>query len=267
MRRFSLLALALGLYLSGSSQGKLYIIPTVGFYSGSYSGVDSINEKQPYLKSRKFVSKDFLYALRISFLKGNLGLSLGIENGHYATGLEYYEPPNNSFRVVSREYASQGSILVVFEETKYELVNLNLKKPKQLRKEAKADKQYLIVSRIAPLIGFEFRRMDNTFVQDFPESSAFSTSQGNFSGTRQFHLHNRHHFSMRAGFDWMFYDREKRTFLINFIYSFAFKNAGYFHYRFEPNTPQEFQYRNTTGGNGFSLKVGVPVGIFKKKKL
>ncbi|HZH94311.1 MAG TPA: hypothetical protein VEY06_00440 [Flavisolibacter sp.] len=259
------LSLLLNFSLTAFAQGKIYIVPTIGFYSGSYRGVDSINNKQDYIRTKPFFGKNFIYGVRLSYVNDNLGLSAGIENGHYSTGFKHFQDYSNPRSVESKEILSR-SIAVFFQETRFEVANLNLKKPKWLKRSAATDKPYLLVSRIATLIGFEFRRMDNTFVQDFPNSSEISTSQGDILGIHWFHLNNGKLFSMRTGFDWVFYDQEKRTFIISLIYSFAFEDAGYYHYRFNQDTPEEFQYRNNTRGNGFSLKVGVPICIFKNKK-
>jgi hypothetical protein len=177
--------------VSSFAQGKIYIIPTIGFYSGSYRGVDSINNKQPYIKSKPFLKKDFIMGIRIRYIKKNLGISVGIEQGKYSSGFEHFEDNSNPFRVISRESTSQGSIHTFFAEAKYEIASFNLKKPKWLKRISDPDKPYMLVSRIAPLIGFEFRRIGNTFIQDYPEGSEFSTSQENIQGINWFHSNNR----------------------------------------------------------------------------
>jgi hypothetical protein len=257
----------INLSLRSFAQGKIYIVPTIGFYSGSYRGADSVNNKQQYINTKRFLGKDFIMGIRVNYIKKDLGISVGIESGNFSAGFKHVENDSNPFRTISWESSSQRSIHVFFTETKYEIANFNLKKPKWLKRISDPDKPYMLVSRIAPLIGFEFRRLGNTFVQDAPENSEITTSQESIPGIKWFHSYNRNHFSMRAGLDWVFYDREKRKFIINLIYSFAFEDAGYFYYRFWRDTPREFHFRNNCRGNGISLKGGVPIGIFKKKKL
>ncbi len=74
---------------------------------------------------------------------------------------------------------------------------------------------------------------------------------------------------MKAGLEWSFYNREKYRVAINVMYSFAFKDAGYFRYHFsKPVQGIDFYYQNTTRGNGITITAGVPIKLvdFSKHK-
>ncbi|WP_462243526.1 hypothetical protein [Ferruginibacter sp.] len=171
-------------------------------------------------------------------------------------------------RVDSHESSSQGQVWVYYTDFKYKLVNFNIKLPKKIQL-THSSKSYLLVSSLFPFAGAEIRRLGSTFKQDFVEyNSAIGTSLfGNISGSNYYHSYNRHHFSMRVGFDWILYNRDKRRFVLTFMYKFAFNDAGYFRYHFKkPSMGIDFYYQNTTRGNGFSVKAGFPIMLFKTNK-
>ena len=248
------------------AQGKLYIIPRIGFYCGSWSGSDSVNKKQDLIRSAPFLRKDFIAGVYLLYVKKNWSVSAGIEEGNYSSGFKHTERRSNPLRVDSKETISQGSLAVLFTEMKMEIADVNIKKPVWLFRSSQKEKPYLLVSTLAPLIGFEYRRLSRTFINDFHESSEIMTSAGTIPGESWYHSYHRVHTSFRAGIDWTFYDFNKRTFILNFIYSFAFKDAGYFRYYFYKPGVADFYFQNTTRGNGFSIKAGIPIKIFEVKK-
>ena len=250
------------------AQGKLYIVPQLGFYLGSYRGVDSVNKNQPYFTTRKFQWKQLIYGIKLSYYKNNFEFSAGIENGKYATGFYYGGDNSRPDNVVDRSSAAED-YNAFFGELKHNLFPINIKLPKWLKRDKEnEEKPYLIVSRIMPMLDFEYRWMPRVFINNFEEFSGASTLQGNIPYAISYNSYYRTHVSMRSGFDWVFYDGEKRKFIINLMYSFAFKDAGYFYYRFYNDTPREFHFRNNTRGNGILLKIGIPVKLveFGKNK-
>jgi|CXWL01.1.fsa_nt_gi hypothetical protein len=254
--------------LESCAQGKLYIAPQLGFYSGSYRGVDSVNSKQTLFTTRKFQWKQLIYGIKFSYYNDNFEFSTGIENGNYASGFSYGGDNSRPDNITAGHSIAEGSN-VIFGEFKHNLFSINIKLPKWLKRDKEnEEKPYLIVSRIMPMLGFEHRWMPRVFINHFEEFSGVSTLQGNIPFAVSYNSYNSTHFSMRGGFDWVFYDGEKRKFIISLMYSFAFKDAGYFYYRFYHNTPQEFHYRDNTRGNGISLKIGIPVKLveFGKNK-
>ena len=261
---FSLVSL--GLF----AQGKLYITPHINCFVAAYKGVDSVNKKQDFIKTKNFTRKDFLVGIKLTYLNKRFAVSAGIEEGIYASGFYYKkEPQNLANRIDSKETIAEGNgPNIIFIEVQTELSKyLNIKMPKWLSKNP--EKPYLVVSKLAPFIGFERRQMQQTFINDFVEyNSAIQTSlYGNIPGSHLFHLNNSRHFLLRAGFDWVFYNEGKRRFIITFMYQLAFKDAGYWRYHFEkPSRGIDFYYQTTTRGNGFSVKAGLPIKLFEINK-
>ena len=255
--------------LAAIAQGKLYIIPAIGYYSGTYKTVDSVNRKQDIIYSRSFLGKDFSIGFSVAYSIKKIELSLGVESGFYSSGFKHSEPKSWPNRVDSHESLSQGEVWVYNTDFKYKGANFNIKLPLKKRP-VLSDKSYLLVSSFFPFAGAEIRRLGRTFVQDFVEyNSGIGTSQfGSISGSNYYHSYSRHHFSMRAGFDWIFYNGEKTRFILTFMYKFAFNDAGYFRYHFEkPNMGIDFYYETTTRGNGFSIKAGFPIKLFETNKI
>ena len=250
-----------------SAQGKLYIVPHIGFYSGAYKTVDSVNSKQDIIYTRPFLRKDFTIGVTLAYTHKKFEYNLGIESGFYSSAYKHTEPKSWPFRIDSRESLSQGSVLVYQGCIKYKAADFNIKLPHKFRIKH-PEKPYLLTSNINPFIGAELRRLSRTFVQDFEEPSViFTSTYGTIPGVHYYHSYRRNHFSMRAGFDWVFYNSEKRRFIITLMYQFAFNDAGYFRYHFrKPSRGLDFYYQNTTRGNGFSIKAGVPIKIFENRK-
>ena len=260
---FLFILVSLGL----KAQGKLYITPRIGFHTGSYDGVDSINNKQDLIKTRRFQQKWFHVGIYLSYIHDKYDLSMGIEQGDYTSGIYYggdrYRPDNV---IHKSSVATQNRIL--FTEFKYDAWGWNVKLPKWLKKELDTEKLYLIASRFMPMIGFEYRSMPvgGRFINDYEEFRSISTLNGDIPYARLYHSYQQSQVALRAGVDWVFHDGEKRRFVVNLMYSFAFKDAGYWQYRFYHDTPREFHFRTTTRGNGLSLKIGVPIKLFEVKK-
>jgi hypothetical protein len=251
------------------AQGKLYIVPRLGFHSGSYKGVDSVNNKQGFIKTKSFLRKDFIWGIKFTYTHKSLGVSLGIENGVYSSGFYRNEDKRLPNRVDIRSARSVGNhLLVIFIEPRYELIDLNIKMPKWLRNNP--EKPYLVASRIAPFLGVEYRKMPGIFVNDYVEYNAeVTTSQyGDIPGSVFYHAYKTTQISLRGGIDWIFHNEDKRKFVITLMYSFAFKDAGYFRYHFYEPGIADFYFQTKTRGNGISLKVGVPIKLvtFKKNK-
>jgi hypothetical protein len=264
--KFSILLIIVS--LAAIAQGKLYIVPTIGYYSGTYKSVDSINKKQDFIYTQSLLGKDFSIGFSVAYLTKKVELGLGIESGFYSSGFKHSEPKLWPNRVDSRESRSQGQVWVYHIDCKYKLANFNIKLPQKIQR-TQSDKSYLLVSSFFPFAGAEIRRLGRTFEQDYVEyNSGIGTSQfGSIPGSNYYHSYNRHHFSMRAGIDWIFYNREKRRFILTFMYKFAFNDAGYFRYHFEkPSRAIDFYYQTTTRGNGFSIKAGFPIKLFKINK-
>ena len=248
------------------AQGKLYITPYTNCFVAAYKGIDSVNSKQSFIKTRNFMGKDFLMSINLTFIKDPFTISLGIEQGVYSSGYYHKEGKNTYPRVDSKVTLSQYDLIVYYTDFKYNLFGYNVKKPKKWLKKNE-EKPYLLVSRFHPFIGAELRSINKTFEQDYPEGAEIATYLFNIPGTVYYHANDRKHFSMRAGFDWVFYDGEKRRFILTFMYKFAFKEAGYFRYHFEkPSRGIDFYYQTTTRGNGFSINAGIPIKLFEINK-
>jgi hypothetical protein len=265
-----ILTIIIGTIVSPSAfaQGKLYLIPHVGFYSGAYKSVDTVNSKQGIIYTKPFLGKDFSIGLALAYTHNKFEYSLGVESGFFSSGFKHTEPKLWPNRVDSKESLSQGEVWVYKADAKYDFLGLNLKKPKKYLNKT-TEKKYLVVSRFYPFIGAEIRRLGRTFVQDFVEynSSIGTSTYGTIPGSNYYHSYKRHHFSIRAGFDWVFYDGEKRRFILTFMYQFAFKDAGYFRYHFsKPTQGIDFYYQTTTRGNGLSIKAGFPIKLFEINK-
>ena len=119
------------------------------------------------------------------------------------------------------------------------------------------------VSRIAPVLGIEFRQIrKRIFINDFIEDASVTTSQfGTIPGSSFYHSYKPGQISLRAGMDWIFFDLEKRKFIITLLYSFAFRDAGYFRYHFSRPGVADFYFQTQTKGNGVALKLAVPVKV------
>lgn len=243
-----------------TGQGKIYLIPHAGFYTGSYRGEDSVNSKQHLIKSVPFLGKDFIVGVRVAYYGERWGVSAGIEQGNYSTGFRHRESRQDPYRVNSFESSSERCI-VLFAEARNEMLPWNLKKPRWLFHSSAAEKPNLLAGTVAPVAGIEYRYLSHTFINDFPEASEITTSQGSVPGTFWYHAEHKKQISLRAGVDITFYDNEKRKFILSFLYSVAFSSPGYFRYHFSPPGGSGFNFQNSTRGNGFSIKAAFPFKI------
>lgn len=248
------------------AQGKFYITPQVFAFVPSYKGVDSVNKKQTLLKTRNFARKDFLIGINLSYYNAPFHFSVGIEQAAYSTA--FYQKENKIMR--NQEAISALNVINYYFEIKYDVWKYNKKLPKKWLGE-NTPNLYLIVSKISSYIGFDYLRTNKNIV-DYGNSVLFgyqtqNTTIFDIPGTLDFYPNSRNHFGIRAGFDWTFYNGEKRKFILTFGYKFGFKNLGYHRYHFEkPSRGIDFYYQTTTNGNGFSIKAGFPIKLFEMKK-
>jgi hypothetical protein len=245
------------------------VVPHFGFHSGAYKGVDSVNRNQDFIKTKPFLRKDFICGIKLTYAGKSLGISMGIEQGAYSSGFYRNEDRSIPNRIDSRHTASEGNgPTILFIEPRYELFDFKVKMPKWLSNNPA--KPYLIASRIAPFLGIEYRKMSRTFINDFVEYNVevFTSQYGNIPGSDFYHANKNSQVSLRSGIDWIFYDGDKRKLIITLMYSFAFKDAGYYRYHFDKPNVADFYFQTQTRGNGISLKVGMPVKLvdFKKNK-
>jgi hypothetical protein len=257
--------------LAAMSQGKLFVTPYINCFLSAMKEVDSVNKKQDFIKTKNFMRKDFLVGIKLTYVNERFAISLGVEEGaRYASGFSYNkEPKSLPNRIVSKETSAEDNgPTAIFIEAQYEFEKyLTVKMPKWLR--GNSEKPYLIVSRVAPFIGFERRQMNHTFVNNFIENNTeIGTSlYGNISGSSQFHLNDSKQFSVRSGLDWVFYNGTKRRFILTLMCQFSFRDAGHFRYHFsKPTQGIDFYYQTTTRGNGLSIKAGFPIKLFEINK-
>src|SRR5258705_6365964 len=91
------------------AQGKLYIVPHLGFHSGSYKGVDSVNNKQSFIKTKPFLRKDFIIGVKLAYTNKSLGISAVIEQGVYSSGYYRNEDKRLPNQVDSKSARSVGN--------------------------------------------------------------------------------------------------------------------------------------------------------------
>ena len=250
------------------AQKKVYFEPYLGFYFGSYKGVDSINKKQSIIKSNplgRHGGKDFGIGGRLTYIDNNMVISAGAESSYFTSGYKHIEPPVYP-KVDNYVSFGQGNCKSFYGQLGYHLTDINIKKPRWMGKNQQ--RPYLMVSRINPFVGFEYWVMTNSFRNDYIEyNSSISTSSGSISGSHQYHSYSKTNYGIRAGINWDFYDREKRRFIIMLLYKIGFKDAGYFLYKFNgTGFSNAFDFQTTTRGNGFCIYAGVPIKLFQLKK-
>lgn len=256
----ALLVVSPGLY----AQGKLYLQPYFGFYVGAYRGIDSVNSKQDIIQNNSFWGKDFNVGGNFSYIKNSLSLNLGLEKAFFSAGYKRIEPKVYP-KVDQFTSISETQALACYIESSYEAFNWNVKMPRWLA--SPGERKYIIVSKFAPLLGFEQRFMTGTFVNDYVfRNVSIATSQGTYRGSSYYHSYSKTHSAMRAGLTWSFYNEEKRKFFITLLYKFAFKDAGYFRFHFFSNFAPAFDYQTATKGNGFCIYAGVPIKLASFKK-
>ena len=248
------------------AQQKIYIVPHVGFYVGSYRGVDSINNKQNWIKTKPFLRKDFTIGIKLSYYHKKLSISAGLDAKIFSSGFYRNEDRSSGQWIDVRPTISQGECKSFYIEGRYSVADWNIKMPRFLK--SLAEEPYLIVSTIDPFIGIEYNRMGHTFVNDFVESGvSITTSQGSIPGTVFYHSHNREHIAFRGGVDWVFFNNDKRRFILTLMYQFALKDVGYFRYHYKnPAMGVDFFYQTTTRGSGFTIKAAIPIKIASIKK-
>lgn len=255
-----------GLY----AQSKIFIIPKIGFIFSSFKGVDSINNKQNLLETKPFTRKDLAVGISIKYLRKNFSVSMGLETGVYASGYYYDKEPKNVFpRIESKETSAEGNgPLVISLDVHYEpRQNFSLKKPKWVFKNS--ENEYLSTYKLSPFVGFEARKMQKTFINDFTEyNSVIGTNiYGDIYGSSTFHLNKQIHFLLRTGFDLILFKDNNRKLTLTIMYQLGFKEAGYWLYHFsKPTRGIDFYYQTTTRGNGLSIKAGFPIKMLSVKK-
>lgn len=265
--RIKLTILGILFSLEFFAQGKLYIVPQIDCFVGSIRGTDSINNKQFFIKTKDWTRKTFLFGIRLTYTNKSFGVSAGIDQALYSSAFYRNEDKSNANRIDSKHWEAEGNgPSAIFIESGYELLDFKAKMPAWLSHGT--DKSYLFISRVAPLFGFEYRYMHNTFINHFTEYNVvIPTSQyGNIPGQSLYHAYKNTQVSLRVGADWVFLNEGKRRFVLTFMYHFAFKDAGYFRYHFYKPGVADFYYQTITKGNGFSIKAGVPIKIYENKK-
>jgi hypothetical protein len=207
---------------------------------------------------------------KISYKNNKNKVSLGYETSYYASN--YRRKETGLPRVDSWHSGGFGPFNSIYAEYSKQLFDFNVKMPKSFKKWMKGDKDYgyLISSKISPVLGVEYRFIYTDYVNDYNDPHAIiPTTQGNYYADIEFlHLNSNSNLTMRAGLNWEFYNEDKHKFTITCLYKFAFKDAGYIQYHFKSvnNINPEFDYQNTTRGNGFCIYLGVPIKLFSFKK-
>jgi hypothetical protein len=242
------------------AQGKFYITPQVYAYVGSYREVASVNKNQAFIKSRNFTRKDFLVGEDLSYYSDPLTISLGIGQAEYSSGIRYEE---NKILFTKLTYSGLN-IINYYLDFKMDKWAYNRKIPKRWRNESSKDK-FLIVSKISPFIGVDFFRFNkNTLAEN---RTSISGNLNYIPGTVNFIPNSRNGFGIRAGVDWVFYNREKRKLVLTLMYKFGLSKLGTYKYRFQnQNRGIDFNYETTTNGSGFCIKAGFPIRLFEVKK-
>lgn len=270
MKKIAIFVIVLFLSLELFAQGKIYLEPYLGTFVGFSKENEQINSKQNIISHNYFGSKDLAVGGKISFKNDKHKVSLGYETSYYNSNYRHRE--SGLPRVEGRYSSGEGPFNSIYGEYAKQLFDFNVKMPKGFKKWMYDDKEYsyLITSQISPVIGLEYRFIYTDYVNDFNfPRSTIRTSQGNYYTDIEFlHLNSKANLTMRAGLNWEFYNGEKHKFTITCLYKFAFKDAGYFQYHFKSvnNTNPEFDYQNTTRGNGFCIYLGVPIKLYTFKK-
>ena len=262
---------SLGLF----AQGKIYIVPQIECFVGKIKNDKELNNKQNFVSERIFIKKYFLPGAKISYVNKISDLSIGIEAAIYGSGWQRNEKRSNSItvnpqgfdKIDSRHFEAEGNgPFSIFIDASREVLAFNKKMPRFLSKAP--EKPYLFTTKIAPVVGLEYRFMQRTFVNDFTEGvgSIMTSQQGNIPGSSYFHLNHKGEFSIRTGADWIFYKDEKRRFILTVMYHFAFREAGYWRYHYSKPGVTDFYYQTSTRGNGFSFKAAFPIKLYENKK-
>lgn len=270
MKKIATFVIVLFLSLELFAQGKIYIEPYLGFFVGFSKENEQINSKQNIISHNYFGRKDVAVGGKLSYLKGSEKFSIGYETSYYSSSFRRKE--TGLPRIDSWHSTSDGSFHSFYIEYAKKLIDFNVKMPNSIRKWLKADKkyEYLITSKISPVVGLEYRSIYRDYKNDYSDPHAtIRTTQGNYYADVQYlHLNSKANLTMRAGLNWEFYNEEKHKLTVTLLYKFAFKDAGYFQYHFKSvnNRNPEFDYQNTIRGNGFCIYLGVPIKLFSFKK-
>ena len=257
------------------AQGKIYIVPQIECFVGKIKNDKELNNKQNFVSERIFIKKYFLPGAKISYVNKISDLSIGIEAAIYGSGWQRNEKRSNSItvnpqgfdKIDSRHFEAEGNgPFSIFIDASREVLAFNKKMPRFLSKAQ--EKPYLFTTKIAPVLGLEYRIMQRTFINDFVEGTTDieTSQQGNISGNSFFHLNHNGEFSIRTGINWIFYKDENRRFILTATYHFAFREAGYFRYHYSKQSVTDFYYQTSTRGNGFSFKAAFPIKLYENKK-
>ncbi|MCY7291148.1 MAG: hypothetical protein LH615_03100 [Ferruginibacter sp.] len=270
MKKIAIFVIVLFLSLELFAQGKLFLEPYLGFFVGFSKENNNINDKQNIINHNYFGSKDLAAGGKVSYTKNKNKLSLGYETSYYHSNYQHRE--TGLPRIEGRYSTGYGPFNSIYIEYAKQLINFNVKMPHSFKKWIKAedDYSYLISSKISPVLGIEYRFTYTDYVNDFNfPRSRVSTSQGNYYTDIEFlHLNKKANLTMRGGVNWEFYNGERHKITITLLYKFAFKDAGYIQYHFKSvnNINPEFDYQNTTRGNGFCIYLGLPIKLYTFKK-
>lgn len=270
MKKITIFVIVIFLSLELSAQGKVFLEPYLGTFVGFSKENQNINNKQNIINHNYFGSKDLAAGGKISYKNNKNKVSLGYETSYYHSNYRHRE--TGLPRVEGRYSFGHGPFNSIYGEYAKQVIDFNVKMPESFRKWMKGDNDYnyLISSKISPVLGIEYRFIYTDYVNDFNfPGSIIRTSQGNYYTDNEYlHLNSKANVTMRAGLNWEFYNGEKHKFTLTFLYKFAFKDAGYVQYHFKSvnNTNPEFDYQNTTRGNGFCIYLGVPIKLYTFKK-
>ena len=271
LRKIGLSTLAFVFSLELLAQGKIFVEPYAGFFVGLSKGNNDINRNQTIITNNYFGGKDLAIGGKLTYKKAKSTIGLGYETSFYTSSLKHIE---NGFFPKVNSYYSQSSTYMnsVYIEYGKQVKDFNVRMPKFLRRltNGSEEKLYLISSKLSTVLGVECRFVGRTFVNDFNFNTAqIFTSQGDYvTDIEYLHLNAKANITMRGGLNWEFYNGDKHKFTFILLYKFAFRDAGYFQYRFKSvnNVNPSFDYQTTTRGNGFCIYFSIPIKLYTFKK-
>ena len=271
MKKILLVCLAIVFSLELLAQGKIFVEPYAGFFVGFSKGNKDINRNQSVITNNYFGRKDLSIGGKLTYKKGKSTFGLGYETSFYTSSFKHVE--RGMFpRVDSYHKRSSAYMNSIYIEYAKQVKDLNVRMPKFLKglTNEGEEKLYLISSKISPVLGVEYRFINKNFINNYNFSrTGISTSQGDYLSDKQYlHLNSKGNITMRGGLNWEFYNGDKHKFTLILLYKFAFRDAGYFQYRFKSvnNVNPSFDYQTTTRGNGFCIYFSIPIKLYTFKK-
>ena len=181
MKKIAIFVIVIFLSLGLFAQGKVFLEPYLGFFVGFSKENEQINSKQNIISHNYFGGKDLAVGGKISYKNNENKVSLGYETSYYHSTYRHRE--TGLPRVEGRYGTFYGPFNSIYGEYAKQLIDFNVKMPKSFRKWFKADNDYnyLISSKISPVIGLEYRFIYTDYVNDKNEPRAtIRTTQGNY---------------------------------------------------------------------------------------